>query len=41
MKHLANFNQTWYKPLLHEGIQVYANEESSPLQRGIITKVQK
>jgi hypothetical protein len=19
MKHLANFNQTWYKPLLHEG----------------------
>jgi hypothetical protein len=39
MKHLANFYQTWYKPF--KGIQVYSNEEPSPLQRGIINKSAK
>jgi hypothetical protein len=32
--------QTWYKHLLM-GIQVYSNVGPNPLQRGIITKVQK
>jgi hypothetical protein len=42
MKHLANFNQTWYKPFLHEGnSSLFKMKVPSPLKRGIITKVQK
>jgi hypothetical protein len=40
-KHLANFNQTWYKHFLHDGSSSLFKWSPSPLQRGIITKVQK
>jgi hypothetical protein len=32
--HLANFNQTWHKSSLGEGIQVCSNEGDCPSPRG-------
>jgi hypothetical protein len=34
MKHLANFNQTWYKHFLHDGNSSFFKWSPSPLQRG-------
>jgi hypothetical protein len=41
MKHLANFNQTKNKHFFMMLIQVYSNKGPNPLQRGVITKMQK
>ena len=32
--HWANFNQTWHKVSLYEGVQVCSNEGPRPFQRG-------
>jgi hypothetical protein len=42
LKHLANFNQTWYKPFLHEeNSSLFKWRTKSSSKGGIITKVQK
>jgi hypothetical protein len=42
MKHLANFNLTWYKHFLHDGNSKFIQIKVQILFKGgIITKVQK